>query len=180
MATANMFKAGKKDKDSPGIVEALTGPYRMEFLEAMRKEIEELEKHGTWTIMRRCDIQKEKLPDGSITIPKVLLGTWVFKIKRFPSGEMRKIKARSCARGDLQEDVDTFDTYAPVASWKSIRMLTVTAMQQNWQIQQVDFSNAFVHTPMNRNVYVSLPQLFGDHNGIPTKDLCMKLEKSLY
>ena len=37
----NMLKAGKHDKDSPGIVEALTGPYRTEFLEAMKKEIYE-------------------------------------------------------------------------------------------------------------------------------------------
>ena len=127
----NMLKAGKHDKDSPGIVETLTGPYRNEFLDAMKLEIEELENHNTWTIMKRCDIPEEKLPDGSSANPKVLLGTWVFKIKRFPSGMMRKIKARFCARGDLQEDVDTFDTYAPVASWKAIRMLTTTAMQQN-------------------------------------------------
>ena len=83
-----MLKAGKHDKDSPGIVEALTGPYRTEFLEAMKKEIEELENHSTWTILKRCDIPEETLPDGSKAKPKVLLGTWVFKIKRFPSGEM--------------------------------------------------------------------------------------------
>ena len=180
MRNPGMFKAGKKDADTPGIMEALSGPYRDEFMDAMQKEIEELESHGTWTVMRRSDIPAEKQEDGTMAKPKVLSGTWAFKIKRFPSGIMRKIKARFCARGDLQDDVDMFDTYAPVASWNSIRMLTITALQNNWSIQQVDFSNAFVHAPMKRNVYVSLPQMFKDLNGIPASELCLKLNKSLY
>ena len=175
-----MFKASKKDKDSPGIIEALTGPYRAKILEAMKVEIEELERQNIWTIMKRCNIPQEKLQDGSMFKPNVLPGTWVFKIKPFPSGIMRKIKARFCATGDLQEDVDIFDTYVPVASCKSIRMLIVTALQQNGKTQQVDFSNTFVHAPMKRNIYVSLPQVFGEVNGTPAKALCMKLNKSLY
>ena len=92
---------------------------------------------------------------------------------------MRKIKAHFCVCCDLQTDVDVFDTHAPVASWQSIQMLTVTALQNNWSMQQVDFSNAFVHAPMNRNVCISLPQMFGNYNGIPAKELCLKLNKSL-
>ena len=176
----NLFKAGKKDADSPGIMEALSGPYREEFLQGMKNEIQELEAHGTWTIMKRADIPKVKMKDGTFSTPPILAGTWAFKIKRFPDGLMRKIKARFCVRGDLQTDVDVFDTYAPVASWKSIRMLTILALQNNWDIKQIDFSNAFVQAPMERDVYISLPQLFTDLNGIPASQLCMKLNKSLY
>ena len=176
----NLFKAGKKDADSPGIMEALSGPYREDFLQGMKNEIQELESHGTWTIMKRADIPLVKQKDGTMIKPKVLAGTWAFKIKRFPDGLMKKIKARFCVRGDLQTDVDVFDTYAPVASWKSIRMLTILALQNNWNIKQIDFSNAFVQAPMERDVYISLPQLFTDFNGIPASELCMKLNKSLY
>ena len=108
----NLFKAKKgNDPDTPGMMEALSGPYRDEFLEAMGNEITELEHHGTWEV-----VKKNTVPDDK----KVLPGTWAFRVKRYPSGEMKKIKARFCARGDLQTDVDEHDTFAPVTSWSSI------------------------------------------------------------
>jgi hypothetical protein len=83
------------------------GPYAEEFKAAMVDEVTELEKRKTW---RR--VKRSSLPRGC----NVLKGTWVFKIKRYPSGEVRKFKARYCVRGDMQvEGVDFFDTYAPVA-----------------------------------------------------------------
>ena len=177
----NLFKAKKgNDPDTPGIVEALTGQYREEFLEAMKNEVEELEAHKTWEVIKREDIPVEKDKDGNPKQPKVLSGTWAFKIKHFPSGLLRKIKARFCARGDLQEDVNVYETYAPVASWSSIRMLTITGLQRGWVTKQIDFSNAFVQAPMTRSVYVSLPAMFTDTNGTIRKDLCLKLNKSLY
>ena len=95
---------------------------------------------------------------------------------------MRKIKARICVRGDLQskDDIDVWDTYAPVASWTSIRMLSVLALQLGWVTKQVDFSNAFVQAPLEKDVYVSLPPMFGDDVGNDSKTLCLKLHKSLY
>ena len=30
------------------------------------------------------------------------------------------------------------------------------------------------------DIYISLPQMFAEHNGIPASELCMKLNKSLY
>ena len=51
-----LFKAKKtNDPDTPGIFEALSGPYRDEFLKAMQAEIEELEHHGTWKVIRRSE-----------------------------------------------------------------------------------------------------------------------------
>ena len=76
----------------------------------MQSEITDLEHHGTWEVIRRSDIPKEYSEDGTERSPQILAGTWVFRLKRFPSGLLRKVKARFCARGDLQEDVDVFDT----------------------------------------------------------------------
>ena len=56
-----LFKSKKgNDPDTPGTMEALSGPHRDEFLEAMRIEIAELEKHGTWTVMKRSEVPKER------------------------------------------------------------------------------------------------------------------------
>ena len=112
--------------------------------------------------------------------PKILLGTWVYRIKQFRSGLLKKIKTRFCVRGDLQEDINVFDTYAPVASWKSIRMFTILALQKGWVISQIDFTNVFVHASMERNVYVSMPAMFNNENCIFSKEFCFKLNKSLY
>jgi hypothetical protein len=169
-----MFKAKKgSDPDTPTIREALTGPYHDEFLEAMSLEISELEAHKTWTVIKKQDVP---------TTTKIVPLTWAFKVKRWPSGLMRKIKARICVRGDLQAESDdnVWETYAPVASWSSIRMLTILALQRKWVTKQVDFSNAFVQAPLTKDVYVSLPGMFKDMSGIDSGDLCLKLNKSLY
>ena len=84
---SHLFKANKSDPDSPGIAEALKGPHSEAFLEAMKEEIRALEEHDTWTVTRRSSI-----PEGA----KILTGTWVFKINRFPEGRYRKTKARFC------------------------------------------------------------------------------------
>ena len=87
-----------------------------------------------------------------------------------------------CVRGDLQTEGvdDVFDTYAPVASWTSIHLLTIFAIQHHWVTKQIDFSNAFVQAPLNKDVYVSLSAMFQDKNGVDTKLLCLKLNQSFY
>ena len=72
-----ILKATAKDDDSPNLFQALHGPHRQEFLQAMRVEISELEGQGTWKIMNR-----DLVPEGA----KVLPSTWVFKIKIYPDG----------------------------------------------------------------------------------------------
>ena len=72
--------------------------------------------------MKGFDISEEKQNDRSMVKPKVLQDIWVFRIKRFSTGIMRKIKTRFCARDELQNNMNMFETYAPLASWKSIRM----------------------------------------------------------
>ena len=59
-------------------------------------------------------------------------------------------------------------------------MLTILSLQRKWVTKQIDFSNAFVQAPLDKDVYVSLPAMFDDTSGIPSKDLCLKLNKSLY
>ena len=71
-----LFKSKKgDDPDTPGIMEALSGPHRDEFLEAMRNEIAELEGHGTWTVMKRSEVPKEKKKDGILKEITFLAGT---------------------------------------------------------------------------------------------------------
>ena len=99
---------------------------------------------------------------------------------------MRKYKARFCARGDLQiNNVDVFDTYAPVVSWATVRSLLAFSLQNNLSTKQVDFSNAFVHAelPEGEDIYVEMPATFNgrsDGETIGAEECVLKHNKSLY
>ena len=124
-------------------------------------------RHGK--SFKKSGIPKQRMPDGTERDPQILTRTWVFRLNYFPRGLLRKVKARFCGRGHLQQDVDAFDTYAPLASCFPIRMMTVTV-----------FVKCLCTNSHGYDVYVSLPVMFADSSGLDSKSLCLKLKKSLY
>ena len=52
----HLYKAAKNDPDLPTFHRAMSGPYRSKFVEAMKKEIRELEEHKTWTVVSRSAV----------------------------------------------------------------------------------------------------------------------------
>ena len=71
----------------------------------------------------------------------------------------------------MKKDVNYFESYVPVASWTSIRMVLAIAMQQNWTIKQVDFDNAFVQAKLDKDVYIEVPSMFCDESGFDRSQL---------
>jgi hypothetical protein len=116
----------------------------VKWTEAMKIEIRELESHGTWDEVPITDAKT-----------KIITGTWVFRRKRTPDGEIPKYKARSCCRGDLEEG--DFDTYAPVIAWSLVRLFLVMSMTLGWTTCSIDFSNAFVQARFKDPVWIHLP-----------------------
>ena len=166
----NGCKSSVFDADTPNMSQAMRGPHRAEFLDAMEAEITELESHHTWE-----ELYRTQVPEGA----RVLPSTWVFKIKRFPDGSLRKFKARFAVRGDLQQEgVDYFEKYAPVVSWSTVRLVMTIALHLGWKTKQLDFSNAFVQAELKENVYIQIPPGFSDKEG--QKHTVLKLKKSLY
>lgn len=75
-------------------------------------------KNGTW-----CEAD---LPPGR----QAISAKWVFKLKRGPSGEIVRYKARLVARGYAQRpNVDYTETYSPVVRYESVRALLAIAAQ---------------------------------------------------
>eukprot|EP00972_Heterocapsa_arctica_P067744 10002557-Heterocapsa_arctica.AAC.1 len=73
----------------PSYSDAVTGKFATEYIEAMKKEIQQLIKQKTWTPLYRKDVPLAN--DGSKR--PVLRGTWAFKLKRYPDGSPMKFKA---------------------------------------------------------------------------------------
>ena len=134
----------------------------------------------TYTDVLRCSDDERKLWDAVVVeelkslrdlgsfkmVPRprgsnVLQSTWAFKKKRYPDGDLKKYKARFCVRGDQQIDgVDVFETYAPVVSWITVRILLVLSLVLGLATQQVDYTNAFCQAPLNQTVFVELTKGF--------------------
>jgi hypothetical protein len=68
----------------------MKSPFADEYWKAAVKEIKTLEKMDCWDVV--------DCPEGLHTIDS----TWVFKIKRYPRGLIKKFNARFSVRGDQQ------------------------------------------------------------------------------
>ena len=85
--------------------------------------------------------------------------TWAFKIKQYPDGTVKKLKARLCFRGDQQvQGVDFEDVYSPVVAWATIRLLLILSIVYNWKTVQVDYTLAFVQATVEPGrLYTEMP-----------------------
>lgn len=143
---------------------------RVKWLEAADIEIKALEKQGTW--------EETSLSKATV---KVIPGQWVFRRKICPHDPTKvlKWKARWVLRGDLQDI--TFDTYASVVAWPTVRMFLCIGITLGWTIKALDFSSAFVQADIDHDVYTYLPR--GYISQLRTSDgdkACLRLRKSLY
>jgi hypothetical protein len=104
----------------------------------------------------------------------VLPSTWAFKIKRYPDGQVKKFKARFCARGDRQkEGIDYFETRAPVVQWLTVRIVMILAIKIQLISVQCNITAAFIHAkvPATESIYVHQPR--GFHHGKRDEVLCL-------
>ena len=134
------------DPDMPSVKIALASPQAAEWKEAIRQEYEALRDHGVFELV--------DLPKGK----KAISAKFVLKIKRGPSNEIERYKARYVARGFTQvEGVDFFETYSPVGSYATLRVLLAIAAKEGLMIKHVDIQCAFLNGKLEEEVYVKQP-----------------------
>lgn len=115
---------------------------------AMRFELDALERNGTWILV---DLPANVKPNGS---------KWVYKVKHKAYGSMERYKARLVAKGYNQvRGLDYFDTFSPVAKLTTLRTLLALASIYSWHLHQLDVNNAFLHGNLDKDVYMVVPQL---------------------
>jgi hypothetical protein len=108
----------------------------------------------------------------------VVSSKWIYKIKHAADGSVEKFKARFVARGFIQkEGIDYEETFAPVATYTSIRTIIALAFVLCWKLHQMDVKTAFLNGKIEQEVFVEQLDGFVLHN--KGTHVC-KLRKALY
>jgi hypothetical protein len=127
--------------------EALSGPYRAEWLSAAKKELGAHRANSTW--------RPAKLPRGRSPIPS----KWIFKVKRKADGSVDKFKARLVAKGFRQrKGIDYNESFSPTLRPTTFRVLMAWANQMGLPAHQMDVVTAFLVSPLEEEIYLCLPE----------------------
>ena len=134
----------------------------------MKDEVKALQDNETWNLVRP--------PTDRDVIP----GKWVYKVKLGPSGQVDKYKARYVAKGFKQvEGLDYFETFAPTCKPETFRILLQLSAKQGHVMHQFDVKTAFLHSPIEEEVYLEQPQEFVKRGSDGEKLVC-RLNNSIY
>ena len=152
--------------------EAMKQTDKREFQQAMQKEIDDRMNDNNYSIIKRSDV-----PKGASILPAV----WQLRRKRdIKTRQIKKYKARLNIDGSrMKKGIHYDQTYAPVASWNTIRtLLTLTAVN-GWHTKQLDYVAAFPQAPVERELYMKIPKgvTIGHGNN---DDYVLKLHKNMY
>ncbi len=148
--------------------EAMTRPDKDKWVEAASAEMRAHLENGTWELV---ELPPDRKPIGS---------RWVFKVKRDSEGNVDRYKARLVAKGYSQRPgIDYSEVFAPTMRWASIRLILALAALEDWEVESVDVSNAYLNGVLPKDVRVYMDQPEGHvHPEYP--DWVCRLLKGLY
>jgi hypothetical protein len=131
---------------------------------ADQAEVNAVLEHGTWQL-GGC-----VLPEGKQALPM----HFVREVKRDGRHKLRIV-----AGGHKQRPgVDFNETFAPVCSYRTLRMMLAVAAHEGLALRQFDVTTAFLHGHLKEEVYVRPPRGWDHLAGGPGRVL--RLLRSLY
>jgi hypothetical protein len=137
----------------------------------MEKEINAMNDQQHWELTHR-----DNIPPNTVVLPTV----WAMRRKRsLTDGIVYKWKARLNIDGSKQQKgINYWETYAPVATWTSIRLILCLAAMNGWDTMTLDFVQAYPQAPAEVELYVSIPRgciVDGDE-----QNWCLKVLNNIY
>jgi len=136
------------------------------WLDAMVEEYNSIMVNYVWEVVPR---PQDKLVVGS---------RWIYNIKYAVVGSVEKYKARFLTKGYVQkEGIEYEETFAPVASYTSIRTVISLAAQMGSEIHQMDVKTTFLNGVVEEDVYIEQLEGFETHE--KKSHVCI-LKKALY
>ncbi|PLW33914.1 hypothetical protein PCASD_13881 [Puccinia coronata f. sp. avenae] len=135
-----------------------------DWMTAVQEELANLNRLQVWDV--------RPVPAGT----RVLKAKWVFAVKTDSVGVPTRYKARYVAKGFDQIKGMQFDaTFAPTASFVSMRVILSVAALNRWPVHTFNFVAAYLNSPIEEEVWVAPPE--GLH--VQPGDGCL-LRKALY
>ncbi|KAI2497837.1 hypothetical protein MHU86_16671 [Fragilaria crotonensis] len=162
------------DPDTLYYHQAMKEEDRDMFKECMKKEVTDQYNNGNFTVIPKSDV-----PKGQTILPAV----WQMKRKRdAKDGSIKKYKARLNIDGSRMKRGEHYnETYAPVASWNSVRMLLTMTVAHGWYTKQIDFVQAFAQAPVEKTlVYMRIPAGMDLEDGANPNDYVLKIHRNIY
>ncbi|WRX22864.1 Reverse transcriptase [Theobroma cacao] len=134
--------------------------------QAMEAEMMMIRKNNTWSLVDKPKNQK------------IIRVKWIFRTKLNFDCSINKFKARLVVKGFSQVyGVDFLETFAPVASHDTTRLLVALVAKERWLIWHLDIKSAFPNRTISENIYVNQPEGFVEPG---KEDKVCKLTKALY
>jgi hypothetical protein len=173
LRTGRLQRAGAAMDAAPGslpptpqsVAEALGGPHREHWEQAMQKELQNFAENNVFSV--------EELPVGV----RPVTARWVFSLKVGPDGAVERFKARLVARGFSQsKGVDYAETFAPTCTHTSVRTTLAVAAAKDWRVDQLDVTAAYLQGELHDVVYMRPPE---GCEGVPA-GMAWRLHKAVY
>ena len=157
---------GQKSNDPLTFSQAISCTNSYHWLQAMKEELSSMDSNHVWEIV--------DLPSGK----RAIGCKWIYKTKLNPDGSEERYKARLVAKGFTQrEGIDYYETFAPVSSKDSFRIVMALVAHFNLELHQMDVKTAFLNGELNEEVYMKQPEGFE----IKGKEhMVCKLKRSIY
>jgi hypothetical protein len=168
-AVESVVKAGNVFEPST-YKEAMSSSDKTEWQESITKEVDTLLANDTFEV-----IDKSQVPKGR----RIIKSKWVFKVKRDSQGNFLSRKTRLVAKGFTQlPGVDYFEIFHPVGKGTTMRLLSAKAACRGMKLYHVDVKGAFLHAPLEEEIYMELPG--GSGFEVDGQPCIVRLKKTLY
>ncbi|KAJ4713114.1 Retrovirus-related Pol polyprotein from transposon TNT 1-94 [Melia azedarach] len=157
---------GVMEDDPINFRQAIESSNSQKWIDAMNEEIKSIKDNDVWDLV--------PLPEGV----KPIGCKWIFKTNRDSKGDVERYKARLVAKGFTQkEGIDYKDTFSPISSKDSFRIIMALVAHFNLELHQMDVKTAFLNGDIDETIYMVQPENF--ISGDPKNMVC-KLKKSIY
>jgi transposase InsO family protein len=161
------------DPDTLYYHEAMKANDKEDFIKSMYDEVQGQIQNKVYSPVLRSSVPKNI---------KILPAVWVMRRKRKSrTGEVYRYKSRLNIGGHKQQEgIDYDQTYSPVVTWPSIRLLLTLTLINKWATRQIDYIQAYPQAPIERNMYMELPKGFTIKDGEPEGDYVLQLHQNIY